>query len=84
VYVPLAGDHRPRGLLLDELRGELGKGLYDNDFAGEQELEAELDRARERVLELAGRMRSGEIRPCPETCAWNGGCAHPSICRVER
>jgi ATP-dependent helicase/DNAse subunit B len=84
VYVPLAGNHRPRGLLLDELKQELGKGLYDNDFAGEQELEAELDRARERVLELAGRMRAGEVRPCPETCAWNGGCAHPSICRVER
>jgi ATP-dependent helicase/DNAse subunit B len=84
VYVPLAGDHRPRGLLLDDLKDELGRGLYDNDFAGEEELEAELARARERVLELAGRMRTGEIRPCPETCAWNGGCAHPSICRVER
>jgi ATP-dependent helicase/DNAse subunit B len=84
MYVPLAGDHRPRGLLLEDLRAELGKGLYDNDFAGEEELEAELDRARDRVRELAGRMRSGEVRPCPETCAWNGGCAHPSICRVER
>jgi ATP-dependent helicase/DNAse subunit B len=84
VYVPLSGDHRPRGLLLDELKSELGAGLFDNDFAGEEEIERELDRARERVLELAARMRSGEIRPCPETCAWNGGCAHPSICRVER
>jgi ATP-dependent helicase/DNAse subunit B len=84
VYVPLSGDHRPRGLLLDELKSELGAGLFDNDFAGEEEIERELDRARERVLELAARMRSGEIRPCPDTCAWNGGCAHPSICRVER
>ena len=84
MYVPLAGNHRPRGLLLDELEQELGKGLYDNDFASAEELEAKLDRARERVLELAGRMRAGEVRPCPETCAWNGGCAHPSICRVER
>jgi ATP-dependent helicase/DNAse subunit B len=84
MYVPLAGEHRPRGLLLADLKEELGKGLYENDLVGEEELEAELARARERVLELAGRMRSGEVRPCPETCAWNGGCAHPSICRVER
>ena len=84
VYAPLAGDHRPRGLLLAEMKDEIGKGLYENDLVGEEELEAELGRARERVLELAGRMRSGEVRPCPETCAWNGGCAHPSICRVER
>ena len=86
MYVPLAGasKHRPRGLLLEDLRAELGKGLFDNDFASEEQIEAELARARERVVELAGRMRSGEVRPCPETCAWNGGCAHPSICRVER
>jgi ATP-dependent helicase/DNAse subunit B len=84
VYVPLAGEHRPRGLLLAELKDELGKGLYENDLVGEEQLEAELDRARERVRELAARMRAGEVRPCPETCAWNGGCAHPSICRVER
>ena len=82
VYVPLAGrTTRPRGMLLDEMKDELGKKLFENDFAGEEELEAELDRARERVVELAGRMRTGEIRPCPDTCAWHGGCSYPSICR---
>jgi ATP-dependent helicase/DNAse subunit B len=90
VYVPLAGDHRPRGVLRDDLRDQLpragtgGGGLYDNDLVPAERLEAELARARERVLELAGRMRSGDVRPCPETCAWNGGCSYPSICRVER
>jgi ATP-dependent helicase/DNAse subunit B len=85
VYVPLKGkDRRPRGLLLKDLSDELGGGLVDTDLRDEDELEAQLDRARERVVELAGRMRSGELRPCPETCAWNGGCSHPSICRVER
>jgi ATP-dependent helicase/DNAse subunit B len=84
VYVPLAGDHRPRGLLLEDVRDRLGGGLSNPDFATEERVEEELDRARERVLELAGRMRSGEVRPCPESCAWNGGCSYPSICRVER
>ena len=28
-------------------------------------------------------IRSGALRPRPETCAYRGGCAHPSICRCE-
>ena len=85
VYVPLAGkDRRGRGVVLDELRDELGDGFVKNDFRSAEEIDAELDRARERARELAARMRSGEVRPCPKTCAWNGGCSYPSVCRVER
>ncbi|TMM12355.1 MAG: hypothetical protein E6G00_03630 [Actinobacteria bacterium] len=85
VYVPLAGDdRRARGVVLDELREELGEGFVRNDFMPAAEIEAELERARERARELAGRLRSGEVRPCPKTCAWNGGCSYPSVCRVER
>jgi ATP-dependent helicase/DNAse subunit B len=85
VYAPLKGrDLRPRGVLLKELEDELGRGFVTTDMRDEDELERELDRARERVVELAGRMRAGEVGPCPETCAWNGGCSYPSICRVER
>ena len=47
------------------------------------EFEEQLAAARLRVGELAGRMRAGEVRPCPESCAWNGGCSFPSICREE-
>ena len=39
--------------------------------------------ARERVREIAARMQAGDVRPCPDTCAWNGGCSYPSICREE-
>ena len=85
VYQPLKGrDRRPRGALLEDVRAELGDGYVSTDFLDEDELDRELDAARERLVELAGRMRSGELRPCPDTCAWNGGCSYPSICRIER
>ena len=37
------------------------------------------------AVELAERLRGGEVRPCPATCSWNkSGCTYPSVCRVER
>jgi ATP-dependent helicase/DNAse subunit B len=87
VYVPLAGkDRRPRGLLRADLRDELGEGFVDTDRVSGDELERQLDAARERAIELAGRLRGGAVRPCPSTCSWRdgGGCTYPSICRVEQ
>jgi ATP-dependent helicase/DNAse subunit B len=84
VYVPLAGtDRRPRGLLRADLAGELGSGWVANDLKPSEEFEAELDHARETVRELAARMRAGDVRPCPDSCAWRGGCSYPSICGEE-
>ena len=86
VYVPLRGkDRRPRGIVLDELRDQLGDQFVDKDRATKEEIDRQLELARGRALELAGRLRGGEVRPCPSTCAWNnGGCSYPSVCRVER
>jgi ATP-dependent helicase/DNAse subunit B len=85
VYVPLADRKgKPRGLLLDEVAGELGEGfVLGKDVRDGDGVREELDRARDRVREIAGRIRSGDVRPCAETCAWNGGCSYPSICREE-
>jgi ATP-dependent helicase/DNAse subunit B len=85
VYLPLADQKKgqPRGLLLDEVAGELGEGYAAKDLRTGDEVREELDRVRERVREIAGRIRGGDVRPCPETCAWNGGCSYPSICREE-
>lgn len=87
VYVPLSGkDRRPRGLLRDDLAEELGDGFVDNDRVSAEEIERQLDAARERAVELACRLRAGEVRPCPSTCSWKagGGCTYPAVCRVER
>jgi ATP-dependent helicase/DNAse subunit B len=84
VYVPLADRKaQPRGLVLDDVAEDLGHGYAKADRKSADEVREELDRARERVREIAGRIRSGDVRPCPDTCAWNGGCSYPSICREE-
>ena len=84
VYLPLADPRgQPRGLVLSDVADSLGDGYAANDSKSADEVRAELDNARERVLAVAGRIRGGDVRPCPETCAWNGGCSYPSICREE-
>jgi RecB family exonuclease len=85
VYDPLGGSKpKPRGLLLDELRDELGDGWTNTDWRDRAGFERALEDAREAVRDVLARMREGDVRPCPESCAWNGGCSYPAICRVER
>jgi hypothetical protein len=85
LYVPLAGAAaRPRGLVRADAADSLGTECVRTDVRAEPDFVGELDAARARVRELAARMRAGDVRPCPDSCAWNGGCSHPSICRVER
>ncbi len=84
LYVPLAGPKpRPRGLVRGDRTAEVGGDLVARDTRTDAEVEDELTRARARVGELAARMRAGEMSPCPERCAWNGGCSYPSICRLD-
>jgi RecB family exonuclease len=83
-YVPLSGqDGRPRGVFLRDVASEVGGGLVNNDGLEAEEVDALLDRARASVADLAGEMRSGALRPCPDTCSFRGGCRYPSICRSE-
>ncbi len=81
VYVALGGeDRRPRGMLAKGV-DEIGSGFVAGDRLPEEEFAEKLEWARERIRETAGAMRRGELRCTPEKCAWNGGCAYPSICR---
>jgi ATP-dependent helicase/DNAse subunit B len=79
LYQPLGGDDlRARGMYLKE--APVGNMLVAGDGRDDEELRAELEHASERALELATRLRAGELTPCPETCSPNG-CRHPGICR---
>ena len=84
VYDPLGGDdRRARGLLASELASELGSDFVSNDLLAADAFQARLAWARERIAETAERMRRGRLCANPDSCAWNGGCAYPSICRTE-
>jgi RecB family exonuclease len=79
LYQPLSGsDLRPRGIFLED--APVGRGLFDRDARDPAGLDAELEAACERAVELARRLRSGELVPQPDTCSRNG-CLYPGICR---
>ncbi len=83
VYVPLGGEERrPRGMVSAELP-QLGSDFFDNDRLEQPEFAAVLERAGERIAETAERLRGGRLCSSPDSCAWNGGCSYPSICRSE-
>jgi ATP-dependent helicase/DNAse subunit B len=85
VYVPLSGpDPKPRGIWLDELEPQLGEGLSSRDRRSREELEDQLEAARETVCEVVRRVREGRVRCTPADCHWRGeGCTYPGICRLE-
>jgi ATP-dependent helicase/DNAse subunit B len=79
LYQPLTGrDLRARGVFLEHapVRGE----LVATDKRDPAALAAELEDAKRRAVELAARLRSGELTPRPDTCSRNG-CMYPGICR---
>ena len=83
VYVPLGGsERRPRGMVAPR-SSELGSGFFDNDRLGAEEFEERLDgRAARSPRPPRACARAGSAAR-PDTCAWNGGCSYPSICRTE-
>ena len=56
--------------------------MSGTDAREPEELDAELDDAATRAIELALALRAGELNPCPQTCSRNG-CAYPGICRSQ-
>jgi RecB family exonuclease len=81
LYQPLGGnDLRGRGIYLKE--ADVGDRLVATDARDPAELDDELRDAAARAVELARRLRTGVLEPCPHTCS-RQGCAHPGICRSE-
>jgi hypothetical protein len=82
LYQPLgAEDPRPRGLLRDD--ADPGLDAVHTDRLSDDDFRARLDEVLVAALEAVRGIRAGALEPRPDTCAWNGGCAHPSICRCE-
>ena len=82
VYLPLGSADRPRGMVAEDV-GELGSGFVNNDRLPPAEFQEKLAWALERVRATDAAMRRGELGCNPDSCAWNGGCSYPSICRCE-
>jgi hypothetical protein len=81
LYQPLGGsDLRPRGIFLRD--AGVGDRLVPTDARERSELDAELQDAADRAVELTRRIRAGALSPCPETCS-RQGCSYPGICRSE-
>ena len=79
-YQPLGGgDLRPRGVFLDG--AGVGGSVVGNDARDQEQLDEVLEDARTRAVALAGRLREGELEPCPTTCS-RDGCRYPGICRA--
>ena len=78
LYQPIGtADQRPRGIVRDDIPGRYVNG----DVGDDEQLEARLMESRAIAAQAAADLRAGRITPCPDRCAYNGGCAHPGICR---
>ena len=74
----------PDGIAIAAEVEELGSGFVDNDRLDREAFRSKLAWALERIRETDSRMRRGELCSSPDSCAWNGGCSYPSICRRDR
>ncbi len=82
-YQPLAGrDIRARGVLDGDSAVELE--CVRTDRLEHEAMRELIDRCLAAAQSAAGEARSGALEPRPDTCAYNGGCAYPTICRCER
>ncbi len=82
-YQPLAGrDIRPRGVLDGDSGVELD--CVRTDRVDSDTLERLLEDCVSAARAAATQARAGALEPRPDTCAYGGGCAYPTICRCER
>ncbi|MGI8730989.1 MAG: PD-(D/E)XK nuclease family protein [Solirubrobacteraceae bacterium] len=80
LYQPIGGrDPRPRGAVLRD--ADPGLVLVATDRREREQLDELLDGVLDDVLGAVGELRSGALAPRPESCAYSGGCAYPTICR---
>jgi ATP-dependent helicase/DNAse subunit B len=81
-YQPLAGKElAPRGAIDADAGVELHS--VRTDRLGHDELELLVDDCLAAARAAALEAKSGALQARPDTCAYGGGCAYPTICRCE-
>ncbi len=82
-YQPLAGrEIRARGVLDADSGLELD--CVRTDRLAHEEMQELIERCVDVARQAAIEARAGALHPRPDTCAYSGGCAYPTICRCER
>jgi PD-(D/E)XK nuclease superfamily len=82
-YQPLTGgDLRARGVLAGEHRAQIES--VGADRREEEDVRALVSEAVAAAREAAAQAGRGELQARPRTCAFQGGCSYPTICRSER
>jgi len=82
-YQPLSGaDLRARGVLEND--SGVALDCVRGDVREHDEVRELLDEALAGARGAAAEAASGVLEPRPQTCAYNGGCMYPTICRCER
>ncbi len=82
-YQPLAGrDIRARGAL--DCDSGLDLNCVRPDRLEHDKLGELLEECLAGARDAARQAKSGALEPRPDTCAYGGGCAYPTICRCER
>jgi hypothetical protein len=84
VYRPLAGDRKPRGLLRADAREDALPGYAPNDYLDDDAFWAQVEGAKEKAHELAGRIRAGDVRHDPKGGECPAWCDLWRMCRVRR
>ncbi len=77
-------DRRPRGAVDGEFAAQLGDDVYATDVLPREGFAALREWARAAIATAAAEMGEGKLCSKPDSCAYRGGCSHPSICRIER
>jgi ATP-dependent helicase/DNAse subunit B len=82
-YQPLTGrEIKARGVLDADSGLELD--CVRTDRLAHEEMQELIERCLDVARQAAVEARSGALHPRPDTCAYGGGCAYPTICRCER
>jgi RecB family exonuclease len=82
LYQPIGArpDQRPRGFLLRDADPDR-TDIVSTDRVDEAAAERALGAVRELATAAIEELLAGRLVPRPATCAYGGGCSHPSICR---